>query len=258
MTLRIAPSPRLMHAPPAELGFKDKALQYIEESVAHWLLERGALPLMVATLSKDAAATERLVSPEAYAAALDGLVLQGGADLSPESYGEAPADPAWRGDPTRDAFELALTRAFIAAGKPVFGICRGAQLINVALGGTLWQDLPTMRPSDVVHRDAPRYDDLSHDVHLRPGSRLARLYGDRAVGRVTSIHHQAVRVLGRDLEVEAEGPDGLIEAIRWTGPGFVAGVQWHPEFHGHQPELLDGGPLADDFLRAAMQARASG
>ncbi|PKO75319.1 MAG: peptidase C26, partial [Betaproteobacteria bacterium HGW-Betaproteobacteria-15] len=137
---------------------------------------------------------------------------------------------------------------------------RGAQLINVYFGGSLVQDIPSQRPGSVHHQDTTRYDRLMHDVHFETGSSLQRLYGNSAPHRVTSIHHQCVDRLGEGLAVEAfSSKDGIIEAIRHTGPGYVLGVQWHPEFHltpGEEVEgLLDSGPMMMDFLRAA-RARA--
>ena len=180
----------------------------------------------------------------AYAGVLDGLILQGGADISPLAYGGQPRKPEWAGDPMRDRHEIDLVRAFSQAGKPVLGICRGAQLINVALGGTLHQDVP-------LHR-SDEYDRHAHEVRLEPGSGLARLYGETGPRRVVSIHHQAIDRLGRGLTVEAHSePDGLVEAIRSAGPGYICGVQWHPEFHGGRSGFLEGGPLLDEFLGAA-------
>ena len=211
-----------------------KILHYLEDSIAQWLLSRDVLVFMIPV-------SERAAD---YAAALDGLVLQGGADISPLAYGEQPHKPEWVGDPMRDRFEIALVRAFGDAGKPVLGVCRGAQLINVALGGSLHQDVPLHRSDD--------YDQHAHEVRLEPGSGLARLYGDPGPRRVVSIHHQAIKQLGRDLRVEARSdPDGLIEAIRGTGKTYVCAVQWHPEFHGGREDFLDGGPLLDEFLEAA-------
>ena len=230
---KIGVSPRLFHPQPGARGVHTRVLHYLEDAIAQWLLAR-ALVFMV-PLSQRAAD---------YAQALDGLVLQGGADISPLAYGEAPQKPEWAGDAVRDRYEIELVRAFMAAGKPVLGICRGAQMINVALGGTLHQDVPAHRSDD--------YDQHAHDVRLEPGSGLARLYGETGPRRVVSIHHQAIKRLGEGLEVEARSvPDGLVEAIRGTGKAYVCAVQWHPEFHGGRDGFLDGGRLLDEFLQAA-------
>jgi putative glutamine amidotransferase len=230
---RIGISPRLLHPQPGARGVFTKILHYVEDGIAQWLQSRDAL-LFVLPLSQRSAD---------YARALDGLVLQGGADISPLAYGEEPLQPEWAGDPIRDRYEIDLVRAFSAAGKPVLGICRGAQLINVALGGSLHQDIPAHRSDD--------YDQHAHEVHLEPGSGLARLYGETGPRRVVSIHHQAIKRLAPGLQVEARAEDGVIEAVRGTGSGYLCAVQWHPEFHGGRDGFLDGGALLDEFLQAA-------
>ena len=238
MTKRIGISPRLFHPEPGARGVHTKLLDYLEHSVAEWLLERGALPFLLPLNSRVGD----------YVDALDGVVLQGGADISPLAYGQQPLRPEWAGDPVRDRFEIELVQACVAAGKPVLGICRGAQLINVALGGTLHQDIPAHRSDG--------YDTHAHEVRLEPDSGLARLYGELGPRRVVSIHHQAIDRLGRDLAVEARSvEDNIVEAIRMKGKGYVCAVQWHPEFHRGRQGFLDGGPLADEFLDAARETR---
>jgi putative glutamine amidotransferase len=232
---RIGVSPRLLHPQPDARGVFTKMLHYVEDGIAQWLQSRDAL-LFVLPLSQRV---------EEYAQALDGLVLQGGADISPLAYGEAPLNPEWAGDPVRDRYEIALVKAFTAAGKPLLGICRGAQLINVALGGSLHQDIPAHRSDD--------YDQHAHEVSLEPGSGLARLYGETGPRRVVSIHHQAIKDLAPGLRVEARADDGVVEAVRGTGANYVCAVQWHPEFHSGRAGFLDGGPLLDEFLEAARR-----
>ena len=212
-----------------------KILHYLEDSIAQWLLSRDALVFMV-PVSKRAAG---------YAGSLDGLVLQGGADISPLAYGEQPLQPEWSGDPVRDLFEVDLVQAFVAAGKPVLGICRGAQLINVAFGGSLLQDI-------ALHR-SDEYDKHAHEVRLEPGSGLERLYGSGGKRRVVSIHHQAINRLAPGFAIEARSePDGVVEAIRRTAGSYVFAVQWHPEFHPPgSREYLDGAPILEEFLAAA-------
>ena len=236
--IKIGVSPRLLHPQPEARGVFTKMLHYVEDAIAQWLQSRDAL-LFVLPLSERS---------REYAQALDGLVLQGGADISPLAYGEEPLRPEWAGDRLRDQFEISLVKAFAAAGKPVLGICRGAQLVNVALGGSLHQDIP-------AHR-AEGYDQHTHEVRLEPGSGLAKLYGELGPRRVVSIHHQAIKRLAPGLKVEARADDGVVEAIRGTGPGYLCAVQWHPEFHAGRQGFLDGGPLLDEFLRAAA-SRAS-
>ncbi|HEY4659117.1 MAG TPA: gamma-glutamyl-gamma-aminobutyrate hydrolase family protein, partial [Gemmatimonadaceae bacterium] len=170
---------------------------------------------------------------------------------------EEPLAPEWAGDRVRDLYEIELLWECVIQGKPVLGLCRGAQIINVAFGGTLYQDIATQLPDAIRHVDRAIYDELVHEVALEPGSQLARLYPDLTGARVTSIHHQCVKEIGNGLVVEACSPvDGVIEAIRYTGAGDAMGVQWHPEFHlPGERMLLDSGPLLYDFLRRAEEYR---
>jgi putative glutamine amidotransferase len=164
----------------------------------------------------------------------------------------------WSGDRNRDEYEIALTRAFVAAGKPVFGICRGLQLINVAFGGSLYQDIGTQKPQALVHRDAAAYDLNFHEVDVLPDTKLGALLSGAASTRINSVHHQGVKDLAPGFVVEARCPaDGMIEAIRHSGPAWVAAVQWHPEFHKAELGTLDDTPVLTDFLDAARAARAA-
>ena len=255
--LKIGLSARLLHAPPRELGFHNKVLQYLEQSIAHWIMSLGALVLMIPTLSKSGEMSRRGISVSSYVRELDGLVLQGGSDVSPVLYGTEALREEWSGDIVRDRYEMELLHEFMAQGRPVLGICRGAQLMNVAFGGTLIQDIASQRPGSIAHVDSELYDHLSHEIRFEPGSRMAELYAPLATARVNSIHHQAVDRLGGDLVVDARSSaDGIVEAIRWRGSGYALGVQWHPEFHrGGDPALLDSEPILLDFLAAAERMR---
>ena len=254
--LKIGVSACFFYPDPARAAFASKTLQYLEQSVPHWIMSGGALPVMVPSPTGDTARGD--VGFDDYAQWLDGLVLHGGSDVWPGSYGETPLQERWNGDRNRDEYEIALVRAFANAGKPVFGICRGLQLINVAFGGTLYQDIPTQRPQALVHRDAVAYDLHFHDLAVEPGSRLDALLADQTSRKINSVHHQGVKDLATGFVVEARCPvDGMVEAIRHTGAAWVAAVQWHPEFH--QPALgtLDDAPILQDFLNAARAARTA-
>jgi putative glutamine amidotransferase len=248
--LKIGVSPRIFHPRPDAKGVHSKTLQYLEQSVAHWVMSRDVLVFMVPTVDKEGLLHRSNIRVADYARALDGLVLQGGADVSPSTYGEEPLAPDWAGDRLRDVYEIELVHEFVEAGKPVLGICRGAQLINVAFGGTLHQDIPAHRSDD--------YERHRHAVRFEPGSGLARLYRgvtDPAANppMVSSIHHQSIKALGRGLAVEAwSEPDRVVEAIRGNGKGYVLAVQWHPEFH-HPGDgaTLDSAPILEEFLQAA-------
>lgn len=253
--LRIGVSARLLHQAPQELGFRNKILQYIEQSVAHWIMEHGAVAFMVPAVAHDSKHAARHLKVEQVVQELDALVLQGGADVAPQTYGQTPMDPRWQGDVVRDRYELALLRTFLAQKKPVLGVCRGAQLLNVAFGGTLYQDIPTQCPAAHAHVDTDLYDQLEHDVTFLQGTALTKLYPNASQLRVTSIHHQAVADLGKGVVVEAVSTlDGMVEAIRWTGDTYARGVQWHPEFHHGRDALADSSPIMLDFLEASRAA----
>jgi putative glutamine amidotransferase len=254
--LLIGLSPRLLRAVPAELGFRGKTLQYLEQSVSHWVMSLGALVVMIPTVERESLIRRADVDVADYVGALDGLILQGGADIDPHLYGEAPQPHLGPTDVVRDRFELDLLRGFSAAGKPVFGICRGMQLINVACGGSLHQDLVAEGATAMAHNHAEAYDRHQHEVLIEADSWLSRRYGGATRGRINSIHHQGVDRLGDGLAVEARGEDGVVEMVRGTGAGFLLGVQWHPEFHdGSEPDLLPADPLMQAFLDAARQRR---
>jgi putative glutamine amidotransferase len=247
--LKIGVSARIQYGDPSKPGYLKKNIYYLEHSYAQFILAHDAMPFLVPDVAGHRATSLSLAD---YAAELDGLMLQGGTDISPQLYGETPMKPEWAGDPPRDRYELELLNRFIEAGKPVLGICRGHQLINIALGGTLYQDTLTQVPGSHRHHDPAIYDDHFHHVTIEPGSRLADLYAGAKTVKVNTLHHQAVKDLGRELTIEARSTeDGLVEAIRHTGKQYLVGVQWHPEFLDHRdPELIDGTPLMAEFLEA--------
>lgn len=254
--LRIGLSARLLHKPPVEMGFENRTLQYLEQSIAHWIMAHDALVFMVPTIEVGGGVFRRHLSVKHYVAALDGLVLQGGSDVDPRAYGEQPLRPEWSGDAIRDQYEAELFWEFVIQQKPVLGICRGHQLINVALGGSLYQDIGTQCPGALLHH-APGYtEDFSHRISILPDSPMAALYPGIREACVTSIHHQAIKELGNDLTVDAvSSEDGVIEAVSWHGTGYVRGVQWHPEIHTGASPLLDSAPVILDFLNAAREMK---
>jgi putative glutamine amidotransferase len=253
--LKIGISACFFHPDPQRAVFKGKTLQYVEQEMAHWVMQKDAMALMIPSPEGDSRRPGSKVTVGDYARELDGLVLMGGSDVSPECYGEKPLKPEWAGDKIRDDYEIALLRAFVAAGKPVLGVCRGAQVINVAQGGTLYQDIAVQFPGALNHRNWDIYDQNSHATAIVPGSGLARLYPGLTLTKTNSVHHQAARALGRDLVVEAwSEPDRVVEAIRWAGPSYVFAVQWHPEFHDRKDaSFIDDTPILDDFLAHARR-----
>ena len=228
--------------------YKHKELEYGDASMAQAIRRAGGLPTMlyragITDESEMADFAQELL--ERY----HGLVLTGGADLSPLSYGEEALNEAWRGDRMRDKWETALYNAALTLKRPVLGICRGAQLINVAEGGSLWQDLPSLRPDTKVHRSQELYCKLSHGVSVADGSVIAALFGGDAL-EINSVHHQGIRRTATCFEETAWSPDGVIEAIERTGTPWVLGVQWHPEW-------MPGVPSQERIFEAFLaEARA--
>jgi putative glutamine amidotransferase len=178
---------------------------------------------------------------------IDGLMLVGGVDVEAAVYGAEPHPLADAPIPLRDATETALVRAAIARGLPVLGICRGAQVINVACGGTLLQHLPDDLGTTEHRRAIGRFDGNEHDVEVEEGSRALEATGER-VHRVASHHHQAIDAVGDGLRVTARAADdGLPEAVENDGDGWVLGVQWHPEADAHSRVIAA-------LVRAAVRA----
>jgi putative glutamine amidotransferase len=241
--IRLGVSACLSHPDDTRQIFKGKTLLYAEESMLQWIMRHGALPMLIPR-AYDGFSIGELVEQ------VDGLLLEGGADVSPLSYGEAPLKPEWAGDCERDQYEITLIEACLRRDKPILGVCRGIQMLNVALGGTLYQDIQTALPDALVHRDWEQYDQLFHEVRIDSGSYLHRLF-DTTGGTINSVHHQSVKALGRDLVVEAISPeDGIIEAVRLAGDNYAVAIQWHPEFQDPaNGTLLDPSPVLNDFLR---------
>lgn len=255
-TLKIGISARIFHPEAGAKGLRSKTLQYLEESIAQWVMSRDVMVFMIPTVNNNGLLHPSNIRLRDYAKHLDGLVLQGGADVSPQTYSEMATRPEWSGDRARDMYELELLHEFVEAGKPVLGICRGCQLINVAFGGTLYQDIASDVPTAIQHV-SDLYDSHYHIIHFPQGSALGSLFPTMPEALVNSIHHQAVKDLGRDLVVEAvSGKDNIVEAVRYRKARFVMGLQWHPEFHRPgSSELLDCTPILDEFLVAARETR---
>ncbi len=217
------------------------------------LTAAGAIPFMIPLVDDE---TLRGISDE-----LDGVFLPGGADIDPLTYGREPHPLCDRTDPARDRVEVALARWALAEGRPVLGVCRGMQLLNVAAGGTLYHDLAEQHPGAIKHDYFPfagshfSRDHLAHEVEVLEGSHIASVFG---AGRlpVNSMHHQGIRDLGRGLTPTAYAPDGLIEAIEGTGDNYLVAVQWHPEAltDSHSPSRQ----LFAEFIDAARSFRAQG
>jgi len=191
------------------------------------LVAAGAIPWIIPLIQGDTATLRGIYDR------LDGLFLPGGVDLDPSAYHEAPDDLCGRTDPARDEIELTLTRWALEDKKPLLAVCRGIQVLNVAAGGTVHQDLATQLPGAIKHDYFPRAgqytrDLLVHNVTLTKGSRLEALLDAPSV-EVNSMHHQGIKELATTLRPTAYSPDGLIEGLESRNGHFLLGVQWHPE-----------------------------
>lgn len=181
----------------------------------------------------------------------DGLLVTGGEDVFPGVYGKLSDIPRCGAiDQYRDSLEFALIAATLEDNKPLFGVCRGEQILNISLGGTLYIDIPTDFDSAVIHRQKD-WRNCFHPVQIKSNTLLHSLSGERS-GDVTSNHHQGIEILGEGLQISAYADDGLPEAIEWKNPdgkGFLMAVQWHPERMDTLHPL--SAPMAKEFLKEA-------
>ena len=204
-------------------------LLWDEEKNSYWMLpgylegleEAGAIPIIL-PLAADGADIAQLAD------LCDGFLFTGGQDVAPQLYGEAMKPTCGELCPARDTLEQELLNRALEQDNPILGICRGLQILNVTLGGTLYQDLPTEHPSEIEHSMKPPYDQAAHTVRILPDTPLAALLQKQELG-VNSCHHQAIRSLAPSLVEMARSTDDLIEAMYLPGKTFVWGVQWHPE-----------------------------
>jgi putative glutamine amidotransferase len=186
-------------------------------------------------------------APAQLLARVDGLMLTGGGDVDPKLYGEAPHATFEAAETGRDQFEIALARAAVASGIPLLAICRGMQVLNVAMGGTLIQDIPSQVTGALEHSVPQPRAHVAHEVWVSKGSKLSALLADHMEDgetcHVNSRHHQSVKQAAKGFEVTATSPDGVIEAMEMPGAAFCLAVQWHPENFwrtGEFRELFEG------------------
>ena len=249
--LRIGISANFFYPDPARVAFSKKTLMYAEQELYTWIAEAGALPFMLPQLKNESG-----VSITDMVKDMDGILFSGGADLCPKSYGEEPLRPEWSGDLNRDQYEIDLFHIAKDLGKPILGICRGHQLINVAMGGTLYQDIQTQIDGSQCHRDADIYDGLKHDVHILPDTVLSDIYDGQKNATINTIHHQAVKDLGQGLVPMAYSePDHILEAFcSAQDDEYIMGIQWHPEWI-KEDTLLPADKIRTHFLDAIAAAR---
>jgi len=185
---------------------------------------------------------------------LDGIILAGGGDIDPNLYGGKMHDSIYLLDTERDRMELDLTKMILESQKPTLGICRGLQMINIALGGTLYEHLPDHFGEEVSHRLPPRKWTI-HPIKVDPGNRLAGMLGELEFD-AASWHHQAVRKLGRGLAVTSRAADGVIEAVELPDHPWLIAVQWHPELTTASCPIQQG--LFDTFITDVIKLRDHG
>ena len=216
-----------MSASPAEPQAKTahhEAQQALNRAYVHAIEAAGGVPIIL-PVTRDADIIAR------YLGVVDGLLLSGGVDIGPEWYDAPPHPKLGPTDADRDATEIPLACAAVAQDVPIFGICRGLQVLNVALGGSLYQDLPAEHPSLIAHQQTDRNIPRSQTVHniaLAPEGRLAGILGPDPMP-VNSLHHQAIHRLAPGMEITARAADGVIEAVEMPGKYYVVAVQFHPE-----------------------------
>lgn len=222
---------------------KDPERAYVNSAYLLAVQQAGGVPVPLPPQLDDRALAE-------ISTRLDGLLLTGGGDIDPAAFGEPPHPTLYEVAPSRDRLELTLVRRCISEGTPILAICRGIQLLNVALGGSLYQDVAGDPGTTITHDQDGSRDQLAHPVKVAPGSFLARVLGSDAL-EVNSMHHQAVKALGKGLVAVAHAPDQIIEGVELKDSSprrFVLGVQWHPE------ELTQKDPAARSLFASFVEA----
>jgi putative glutamine amidotransferase len=185
---------------------------------------------------------------------IDALLLAGGVDVHPKEFGEEVEDYCGEVDTSRDETELHVTRWALSDGRPIFGICRGIQMLNVAAGGSLYQDIPAQLGTDLSHnyRQGDPYNLRAHAINFEPGSRVAQWFGTSMLD-VNSLHHQSLKKVAPGLHVTARAPDGIVEAVESDDDRFIVGVQFHPELLDDDPRMAK---LFEAFVQSARDYRA--
>ena len=217
---------------------------YVNTTYLHAVQQAGGVPVLLPpTLAE--------MSRDALWPRLSGLLLTGGGDVDPARFGESRHPAIYEVSEARDTLELHLTTRALERDLPLLALCRGLQVLNVALGGTLYQDIPSEPGSPIAHSQKDRRHVATHSVKITPGTRLAEIVKTLSL-EVNTFHHQAIKGLGRGLAVSAAAPDGIIEGVESADRPFVVGVQWHPE------DLVGHDRAADDLFAAFVTAARSG
>ncbi len=192
------------------------------------IIKSGGIPVVLSFTDDEESVKE-------IADRFDGFVFTGGDDINPSFYGQKMLPECAEDCKERDSLEFALFKEVIRTDKPILGICRGMQFLNVAMGGTLYQDIPTQHKSDIVHRQGKPYDEGVHPVNVAPYGLLYNIIGTEKL-MVNSLHHQAAAQISPSLAVCASAPDGIAEAVYAPQKRFVLGLQWHPEMNFKKDE----------------------
>jgi putative glutamine amidotransferase len=231
--------PAALQEPQDELG---SGASVVPQSYIQAVEKAGGIPLPIPI-------TDHQDTLRTIYGLIDGLLLAGGVDIDPARFGQEPHPLLGKVDAPRDRVELALTRWALDDDRPILGICRGIQTLNVACGGPLWQDIGAQVPDALDHKHHPGqpYNHRAHPVAIEPDSRLAAIVGAGEI-QVNSLHHQAPSGAGRGLRAVALAPDGVIEALEGTGNAWIIGVQWHPEWLLDDPRMIG---LFQAFVRAS-------
>ncbi|CAN2255425.1 gamma-glutamyl-gamma-aminobutyrate hydrolase family protein [Bacillus vallismortis] len=219
---------------------------YVNDTYVQSVLDAGGVPFIVPVIN-DEETIDQMIQQ------IDGLVMSGGHDVNPLLYGEEPLAKQGSVFPERDEFDQLLIKKAIAAGKPVFAICRGLQILNVAFGGSIYQDLSYIENASIKHDQYNNTEVPTHTIDIEPGTHLHSVFGDTAL--VNSFHHQAIKDVAPGFLISARARDKVIEAIEMESSTFVLGVQWHPEM------LTKGYPLMlklfETLVEKAEQQKAA-
>jgi len=217
---------------------------YVNDDYVQSVVKAGGIPYIIPVVDDEAVIEQQIQQ-------LDGLILSGGDDVSPLLYGEEPLTKLGPTSPERDAFDKLLIKYAIVQKKPILAICRGVQILNVAFGGSLYQDLSYKEEANIRHDQYSRTDMPTHTVIIHEDSKLFAILGHSAL--VNSFHHQAIKRVAEGFKVTATARDGVIEAIEKEGEDYVVGVQWHPEMMAAKtPAML---ALFRNFVEEALRRK---
>jgi putative glutamine amidotransferase len=223
----------LVNQEPKDTAFKNFSRHFCNDAFILKIINSGAVPMMIPYIREE---NDKLI-PQ-FVNSIDGLMLPGGADIDPTVYGEEKVKECGKTDITLDLFHIKLIKECIKQRKPILGICRGFQLINVALGGTLYQDISYFK-KDINHMDLKNYEGCTHDIEISDNTILKSIVNTNTLG-VNSLHHQIVKDIAPTLKLSAKSPEGIIEGLESKDSDtFIVGVQWHPETMVDNKEIMD-------------------